>query len=196
MPMREYPAYGRTIAAHLARGEKPLAVAAVLSNRWWHLLDHVPRVCVRAEEWQLGRYEWSYLNGMHVVAFCGDCEEKHFGEMLLELMVARPRMLWAYDMLGNAISAEDPANELGVSALAANLAGLQINHPLFKLARARYQAGIRADAQRELDEHERILARSGLDAAVRWSAERMGWPDLVRKRFAAPLQATGESLPA
>ena len=23
----------------------------VLSNRWWHLLDHIPRVCIRADDW-------------------------------------------------------------------------------------------------------------------------------------------------
>lgn len=194
--MREYPAYGRTIAAHLARGEKPLAIGVVLSNRWWHLLNHIPKVCIRSDDWEPLRYELGYLQGMHVVAFRGDCEERHFGELLLELMVARPRMLWAYDMTGQALSDDDPPYVQGMATWACHMAGRKVQDPLFKLARDSYDEGARQAVQREFDEYERIRARSGDEAAVRWSAERMGWPDLVRQRFAAPLQATGEPQPA
>lgn len=193
--MREYPAYGRAIAAHLARGDKPLAVGVVLSNRWWHLLDHIPKVCIRTDDWAPRRYELGYLQGMHVVAYWGDCEGKAFGELVLELMLSAPRMLWAFDMSGRELSADDPAHDQGIGLWAAHLAGLQARAPLVQAARSRYAHAIAADARRELEEYERIRARSGDEAAVRWSAERLGWPALVRKRFAVP-QDAGAPLPA
>lgn len=195
--IREYPAYGRTIAAHLARGEKPLAIAVVLSNRWWHLLDHVPRVCVRSDDWEAGRYEWSYLRGMHVVAFAGDCNGQPFGELLLDLMDVGPSMLWAFDLTGQALSVHNPADAHALAPWVADLAGLERRDARVERARWRYADAIADAARCEVAENERIAERSGVEAAARWAAERMGWPDLVRERFAGPLRAAaGETLAA
>lgn len=195
--MREYPAYGRTIAAHLARGEKPLAVGVVLSNRWWSLLDHVPKVCIRTDDWEPGRYEFGYLHDMHVVAYFGDCEEQQFGELLIEIMLVAPSLLWAFEISGAPLSADVPGSELTMAEWAGSLTKRAYHRdPQLKTARSRYAQGLQNAARRELEEFERIRGRSGDEAAVRWHAARMGWADLVRKRFGAPAPLEASAQPA
>ena len=98
--MRVYPAYGRTIARYLVRGIRPAALGVLLSTRWWYF-DRAAKACVSPDEWALGRWEFGFLQNEHVVAVWGDgCEPGQFGELLLELMLAGPRLLWAVGVDG------------------------------------------------------------------------------------------------
>ncbi len=93
--MRTYPAYARTIAKHLVRGNHPVAIGVLLSSHWWYC-ESVAKVCIRPDEWELGRWEFGYLKNEHVVAVWGeDVEPQQFGELLIELMLAGPRLIWA-----------------------------------------------------------------------------------------------------
>lgn len=92
--MRVYPAYGRTIARHLVRGNHPAGIGVLLSSRWWYY-EQAPKVCISPDEWALGRFEFGYLKNEHVVAVWGDeVESMQFGELLIELMLAGPRLIW------------------------------------------------------------------------------------------------------
>ena len=92
--MRTYPAYARTIARHLVRGNHPACIGVLLGARWW-FFDRAAKVCIRPDEWALGRWEFGYLKGQHVVAVWGEeVEPTQFGELLIELMAAGPRLIW------------------------------------------------------------------------------------------------------
>lgn len=96
--MRVYPAYGRTIASHLVRGNHPVAIGVLLSSRWWYF-DHVAKICVSPDEWALGRWEFGYLHNQHVVVVAGDgASDVQLGELLIELMLAGPRLVWVRDI--------------------------------------------------------------------------------------------------
>jgi hypothetical protein len=100
--IREYPAYGRTIAQQLVRGLRPICIGVLLSTRWRYF-DHTPKVCIKPEDWANGKYEFGFLRGRHVVAIWGDdCTDRQFGELLLELMRAGPSDLWAFGCDGTA----------------------------------------------------------------------------------------------
>lgn len=93
--MRTYPAYARTIAKHLVRGNHPVAIGVLLSSHWWYC-ESAAKVCIRPDEWELGRWEFGYLKNEHAVAVWGEEVEPHqFGELLIELMLAGPRLIWA-----------------------------------------------------------------------------------------------------
>lgn len=98
--MRTYPPYARTIAKHLVRGNHPAAIGVLLGARWW-FFDRAAKVCLRPDEWALKRWEFGYLKGQHVVAVWGEeVEPVQFGELLIELMLAGPRLLWAVSVDG------------------------------------------------------------------------------------------------
>ncbi len=98
--MRTYPPYARTISRHLMRGNHPVCIGVLLGARWW-FFDRVAKVCIRPDEWALGRWEFGYLKGQHVVAVWGEeVEPAQFGELLIELMLAGPRLLWAISVEG------------------------------------------------------------------------------------------------
>lgn len=196
--MREYPAYARAIASLMMRGLKPMAVAVMLSDRFWNYYNHVPKVCIRSEEWEIGRWEFGYLRGRHVVALFGDCTERQFGELLIEIQRIGPSNIWAYDLPGNKLFGED-GDSNGLAFWVWELLGRKIpfKDPLITVARERYQAAVMRAAQDELDTFELLQKRSGLEAAVMWHAENFGRaPDRVRKLFAAPFQESGESVAA
>ena len=95
--MRVYPAYARTIARHLVRGHRPAGIGVLFSTRWWYF-DNLAKACIAPEDWAFGRFEFGYLKNEHVVAVWGDgAEPTQFGELLIELMLAGPRLLWACD---------------------------------------------------------------------------------------------------
>jgi hypothetical protein len=98
--MRIYPAYARTVAQHLVRGNRPACIGVLLSARWF-FFDRAAKLCLRPEEWALGRWEFGYLKNEHVVALWGEeAQSAQFGELLLELMLAGPRLLWAASIDG------------------------------------------------------------------------------------------------
>lgn len=98
--LRTYPPYARTISRHLVRGNHPAGIGVLLSARWWYF-DRAAKVCVKPDEWAPGRWEFGYLKNQHVVAVWGDeAQPEQFGELLIELMLAGPRLLWAMDASG------------------------------------------------------------------------------------------------
>lgn len=180
---KDYPTYAHTLAKHVVRGQKPMAVAVLLSSRWWNLYDHVVKICIKPDDWAFGRYEFRYLQGMHVVAVPGDCPEAQLGELVIDVMYARPSLLWVFDMTGRAIVDGNAPDPRGLARWAGEMAGLALDDFRVSNADAFYSAGIASAAQRELDEMKVIEARSGLGASALWAADRMGWPDRVREQF-------------
>lgn len=193
--MREYPAYGRTIAAHIVRGQKPICIAVLLSARWRYF-DHVPKVCIKPEEWRAGRYELGYLRRLHVVAVPGDdCEERQFAELLVDLMTIGPRWLWAYGPDGSELYAGDFAME--IAELALRLGHTQgLTFSTVKAARTRMETAQALAARDEARELEVISQRTGPDGAIACFERELASKRRVRELFSAPYQDTGESAAA
>ncbi len=112
--MKVYPAFARTIARHLVRSLHPAGIAVLLSARWWYF-DRAAKVCIKPDEWAPGRWEFGYLKNQHVVAVQGDeATPQAFGELLIELMLAGPRLIWACTVDGTWLYKEtDPGGLAG-----------------------------------------------------------------------------------
>lgn len=193
--MRLYPAYARPIAAHIARGQRPIAVGVLLSSQWgW--LDHVPKVCIKPDEWARGRWEFGYLRGMHVVAVWGfDVAPVQFGELLLELMEAGPELIWTSDLTG------DVSETYGLSDIADYARALLIgrdggaaNIELdASIAEGLYQASQGRAVRRHLAEISRIEQKRGPEAAERWRELQAAARQRVRELFSTPRLDASES---
>lgn len=187
--MREYPAYGRTIAACIVRGQKPICVGVLLSSRWRYF-DHVAKVCIKPEDWALGRYEFGYLRGLHVVAVAGDdCQDAQLGELLFDLMRVGPRLVWVYAASGQKLYDGEHAMEVAnwVHAL-----GAKVEWPLLKAARSTMELAEVAAARAWRHEYDAITSRRGDEAAVEFSLLEWKLKDQVRQQFSAPFQENGE----
>lgn len=168
MTTRIYPAYGRQIAYRIRRGQHPLAVGVMLSSFWSDFLD-VPRLCLRPEDWALGRYEFSYLRGERVVLIVGHDDDTHagggrlVGELLCELMLARPSLVWVAHQAGGWI--EQSGTPPALEALAVEM---RVPRELASVARTVYAESFLAASQRDADraiaalEAGRMPAPSGL----------------------------------
>lgn len=189
--MRVYPAYGRTIAAHVVRGLKPVCVGVLLSDGFWHHFNHAPKVCIKAAEWELGRWEFGFLRGLHVVAIWGDCTEKQFGELLVELMRIGPARLSAYDLTGKALTSEQ-ADEDAIAYWVHHLGAFRLFDPPLRDARKACRLSILDANIREYEEVLKIAERSGGDAAIRWRAQQDENRERVRRMFSAPFQEASE----
>ena len=168
-----YPAFARTIAAYIARGQKPVAVAVLLSDDWRCLFD-APKACIRPDEWRRGRFEFGYLAGLHAVAVLGPgATLQAFGEMLIEIMLAAPRLIWVYDTDGQQLVQDDSP-----TLIAQWVRELFLPNPApeaLESARTVYlDAQKRAEAQ-DMREQNIIQARGGLERAVRWRIGREEW---------------------
>lgn len=193
---KDYPIYGRSIAAHLARGEKPTSVGVLLSSRWWESFEHVCRMCIKPEDWAPRRYELGFLHGMHVVLVAGDCERRALGELALELMEIRPALLWVFEVDGRALvdgSAPDPE---GLAQWAGEMAELPPTDSRLRGASQAYWAGHLAAAKREADEMALIEQRKDLGAAVTWIAQRQGVVERVREQYSLKTVGSGVATPA
>jgi hypothetical protein len=181
--MREYPAYGRTIAAHIVRGMKPICVGVLLSSTWWYF-DQAPKVCIRPDEWRRGRYEFGFLRGMHVVAVSGlDCTARMLGELLLELMRPGPSLLWIWNADGSKIYDEEWPDSLAHYRAPAHRRQGELSGGE---AAAGVMAAAQADASRRWTaEYERIMARSAEDALKfydRSEQAKGGYASCLRRR--------------
>jgi hypothetical protein len=193
--MRDYPAYARTLAAHIRRGQKPIAVGVMLSSSWAYF-DHVPKICIRPDEWRLGKYEFSYLAGTHVVAVPGlDCESPQLGELLLELMRVGPSLLWVFNIHGSKVYDDD----FPVENWAFKLGNGRFDYRAAKVAADVMRAAQSRAARRWITEHERKRHRSeeeamqfSLDSEM--SAEAI--KERVRTMFSSPWQAPDAELAA
>jgi hypothetical protein len=184
---REYPAYGRSIAKTVNRGLRPIACAVLLSSRWYYF-DHVPKVCIRPDEWRRSKFEFRYLAGLHLVAIPGDdCTEHQLGELLVDLMMVGPTAIWAYNVDGSKLSEEDWPSS--IAHWVRDLRGAEI-FELAKNAAARMQAAQRRALEQYTIEHERIAKRSE-DDALRFMLQEYEVKDRIRALFAAPARAPG-----
>lgn len=195
--IREYPAYGRTIAQQLVRGLRPICIGVLLSARWWYF-DQAPKVCVKPEDWASGKYEFGYLRGRHVVAVWGDgASERQFGELLLELMRAGPSELWAFDASGQKLF-DGERDAQGLAWWVWQLLGRDrpLKDPAIHFARLHFEASAAAASRAELTELEAAIARKKPEELVHWHAEQHRIPDRVRQLFSQPFQESGESAAA
>jgi hypothetical protein len=187
--MREYPAYGRTIASHIVRGQKPLALAVLLSARWDYF-DHVPKVCLKPDEWRLGRYELGFVRALHAVAVFGDeATEAQAAELLVELMRVGPALLWAFDLASGTLHEFERAADVGRWTLRlAAASGALERLPREQIATAQ---AVMHEAQRRAAalwyaESERISARGDLEALAAFGRREYELQDRVRELFSAP----------
>jgi hypothetical protein len=182
--IRNYPAYGRTIAAHLARGLKPICIGVLLSSRWGYF-NHVPKVCIKPDEWAFGRLEFGFLHGMHVVAVPGDdCEPRQLAELILDLMRAGPRLLWAYNADGSKLYDGDWPSDLWNWVF--ELSGRKYAYAELKAA-----ARVMEDAQARalaawMREYQAIDERAGVEKAVQFHIDTEAIKDRVRLLFSKP----------
>lgn len=146
---RLYPAYARQIAYRIRRGQHPLAVGVMFSSFWSDFLD-VPRLCLRPDEWSLGRYEFSYLRGERVVLIVGHDDETHagegrsIGELLCELMLVGPSLVWVAHQAGGWME------QTGTPWALADLAeSMRVPRELAALARQAYTANYLSASERE-----------------------------------------------
>lgn len=190
--MRDYPAYGRTIATHIVRGQKPICVAVMLSNGWWHHFNHAPKVCIKADEWALGRWEFGYLRGLHVVAIYGDCAAQQFGELLVDLMSAGPSRIWAYDLHGTSLTPGDPflIDQQALGVWVHEMGAMRVSDPRLRKAREIFRLSKSAAEIEVYDTVGKIAQRGG--DHLRWHAEQGAILDRVRRMFAAPFQEASE----
>lgn len=202
--MRAYPAYGRTIAALAARGVKPAAVGVLLSD-YWNYFQAAPRCCIRADEWATGRWEFGFLRNQHVVAIFGDgASNQQFAELLVEIMAAGPRLIWACAAGGEWLFKGNEADPLQVHSYAVeSLRGPPSSWRDGKLirnwendgwtgptfhsalgARSAYMAGQQRAVQHDLRVMERIVGKGG--DLVKWHDEQGAQLAFVEKMFADP----------
>jgi hypothetical protein len=195
--MREYPAYGRTIASHVVRGQKPVAIAVLLSARWDYF-NHVAKVCIKPEEWGLGRYEFGFLRGLHVVAVPGDdYAPRQLAELLIDLMRAGPSLLWGYDTEGKKIYDGDDAHEVARWARelagGAGVLGDEISLTAIRTAELVMASAQRRAAELWRREFDRVEHRGDVEASVRWQLREYEMKDRVRALFASPWQAPADA---
>lgn len=187
--IREFPAYGRTIASHIVRGQRPIVVAVLLST-YWHYFNHVPKVCIKPDEWALRRYEFGFLRGLHVVVVPGDgATELQFAELLIDLMRAGPSLLWAFDVEGRSLYDGDFASDVGgwATELVVRAGAIErLPREVIKAAEhIMAQAQARA-AEMWHREWSRAEATGGVEASVRFALREYELKDRVRALFAPP----------
>ncbi len=191
--IREYPAYGRTIAAHVARGVKPLCVGVLLSSGWRYF-DHAPKVCIRPDEWAPGKFEFGFLRELHVVVVPGDeATELMLAELLVDVMRVGPRLVWAFNVDGSKLADDNDdiahwARELAVRSGALD----RLPPTVIAAAGERLRAAQAREAKRWLVENERIKAR-GIEALTAWMLAEYTAKDRVRALFSSPWRAPSEA---
>lgn len=199
--MRVYPAYARTIAKYIARGVRPAAVGVLLSSRW-NYFETAPRVCIKPDEWKPGRWEFDYLRNMHAVAIFGDGTESYqFAQLLVELMAAGPKLLWACMAGGEWCFKDDDfmtPHSYAVESLRGRIPGewngqrVQVLDPAWKgptfqgalPARAAYAAARERASRAELKVFERLQEAGG--DLVKWHTEQQAQLAFVERLFSDP----------
>jgi hypothetical protein len=185
--MREYPAYGRTIASHIVRGQKPLAVAVLLS-KYWNYFDHVPKVCIKPDEWSLGRYEFGFLHGIHAVVVPGDeATSLQLAELVVDIMRVGPTLVWAYEVDGRALYDGDAPDDVAHWAMKmVSEAGASEKLPWssVRVATRVMEAAQARSAALWQREYERVVQRGDPDATTRFMLREFEMKDQVRKLFA------------
>lgn len=200
--MRAYPAYGRKIAALAARGVRPAAIGVLLSSRWWYF-EHVARCCIRPDEYEPGRWEFSFLHDQHAVAIWGDdCEPWQFAWLLVELMAAGPRRIWALNAGGAWIAKTDEQCSGGTLQQYAagdirgdvkTWAGQPWRGPKFNditPARRQYEAAWDRADERDARILERVLSKQGDVVAL--VKERDALKAYVEQLFSNPFPVQDE----
>jgi hypothetical protein len=191
--MRVYPAYGRTITRHLVRGLKPVAIGVLFSTRWDYF-DHAPKVCIRPDEWRANRFEFGFLRGQHVVVVPGDeAPARELAQLVVELMMVGPRLLWLFNADGSKIYDGEDAHEVALyvrelaarSEPALDAAGIEC----IRIAeRVMASAQVRA-SELWRREHQRVVEKRGEEWAAAWMLTEWQTKDRVRELFSQPWKA-------
>lgn len=186
--MRAYPAYGQTIARHVTRGTKPMAIGVLLSARWDYF-DHVAKVCIKPHEWKLGRFEFGFLHNLHAVVVPGDeSTELQLAELLIEVMRAGPRLLWAFNADGSKLYDGEHAHDVAEWAIeiAWRAGELERIKPLARTAEQVMLAVQVRAGQRWHREYERLTAKRTTEEVSAWMLSEYKTQDRVRELFSAP----------
>ena len=179
--MRIYPAYAQTLARHLMRGNRPACIGVLLSSRWAYF-DRAPRICVKPDEWALGRFEFGYLRNEHAVAIWGDeTTEPQFGELLIDLMAAGPRLVWAVACTGEWIYKD--SFDVGLARYAEELAGRR-HAQTIQLALHAYGAGQARDLEAVVAAAEKATEHGR--TRVAWLDQRNAGLQMAELLFANP----------
>jgi hypothetical protein len=187
--MREYPAYGRTIASHIVRGVKPMAIAVLLSERWDYF-NHLPKVCIKPEDWSIARYEFGFLRGLHVVLIAGDgVGSRELGELVIVLMRVGPRRLWVWNADGEKAVDDDSAHaaalfareRLGAAGALTDQRIAEIRAAELVMVAAQTRAG-------ELwhREYQRLTEKRPAEEVARWMLAEYERLDRVRELLSSP----------
>lgn len=193
--MKIYPAYGRTIARLVNRGLRPVALG-VLFSKWWSYFDEVPRVCLRPDEWEAGKWEFGYLRNQHVVAIWGeDVTPLQFAELVLDLMRAGPRLLWTCDHSGQWQCKEDDPFTVGSWLLAFSRhyqLTETINAPAVHAARGYFDHAAGRAADQDLKVMERITAKGG--DLISWYNAQQDLRARAERMFSQPYPVPEDAL--
>jgi hypothetical protein len=193
--MRVYPAYGRTITKLIVRGLKPVAIGVLFSTRWDYF-DHAPKVCIRPDEWRANRFEFGFLRGQHIVVVPGDeAPARDLARLVVELMMAGPRLLWLFNADGSRIYDGDLAHEVALYAreLAASASeppeALRVAIDCIRVAESVMASAQARASELWQREHQRIVEKRGEEAAATWMLAEWQTKDRVRELFSQPWKA-------
>lgn len=177
--IRPLPAYAGTIMRLAARGQRPVALGVLLGDEWSCLDPLVPRVCISANEWAQGRYDFGFLRGWNVVAVMAPgASGTQFAELLCDLMRARPKMLLALDAATGWL--ERDGSPVGLRCLVRTLAPTLCAATLSRASRA-YARALADHLRREREEDERASGNPALLAAR--IEHRALFDDQIRQAF-------------
>jgi hypothetical protein len=194
--MRVYPAYGRTIASHVVRGARPMAIGVLLSARWEYF-NHVPKVCIKPDEWKLGRFELGFLHNLHAVVVPGDeAKELQLAELLVEAMRVGPRLLWVFNADGTKLVDGDSAHDVALYAreLAAKAGALdKLTPDTIRTAELVMVAAQARAGELWHREYERMAAKRTPEEVSRWMLTEYEIKDRVRELFSSPWPVTSDA---
>jgi hypothetical protein len=194
--MRVYPAYGRTIASHVVRGTKPMAIGVLLSARWDYF-NHVPKVCIKPDEWRVGRFELGFLHAMHVVVVPGDeATDLGLAQLLVEIMRVGPRLLWVFNADGTKLVDGDSAHDVAIYAreLAARAGALdKLTPDTIRVAELVMVAAQARAGDLWHRTYQRLTEKRTPEEVARWMLTEYEIKDRVRELFSSPWKATSEA---
>jgi hypothetical protein len=194
--MRVYPAYGRTIASHVVRGARPMAIAVLLSSRWDYF-NHVPKVCIKPDEWKLGRFELGFLHNMHVVVVPGDeAKDLALAELLVDAMRVGPRLLWVFNADGTKLYDGDTPHDVALYAreLTARAGALdKLTPDTIRTAELVMVAAQARAGELWHREYERMAAKRAPEEVTRWMLREYEIKDRVRELFSSPWPVTSDA---
>jgi hypothetical protein len=70
MTRLKLPAYGKRLLEERRAGNHPLEVTLVYGDKWWDFEQ--PKLCIKPDEFEPGKYDFSVCAGIHVIVIDND----------------------------------------------------------------------------------------------------------------------------